>query len=66
MREYRDRQQRQADLVRAAGIVAAPGDGSVHYHDLRHSFARRAARAGVRIDTARLKGLSDSFVITAA
>jgi len=38
------------DLVRASTIDAAPGDSNVHYHDLRHSYARRAARAGVRIE----------------
>jgi len=37
-------------IVIASGVKAAPGDGSVRYHDLRHSYARRAARAGVRIE----------------
>lgn len=38
------------DIVRASGVQAAPGDESVRYHDLRHAYARRAARAGVRIE----------------
>lgn len=33
-----------------SGVKAAPGDGRVHLHDLRHAYARRSARAGVRID----------------
>lgn len=37
-------------IVEASGIQAAPGDVRVHLHDLRHSFARRAARAGVRVE----------------
>lgn len=37
-------------LVDRSGVKAAPGDGRVHLHDLRHSYARRAARAGVRIE----------------
>lgn len=38
------------DIVTAAGVRAAPGDRNVHIHDLRHAYARRAARAGVRIE----------------
>lgn len=38
------------DITDAAGVKAAPGDGRVHVHDLRHSFARRAARDGVRVE----------------
>lgn len=38
------------DIVDEAGIQAARGDGRVHIHDLRHSYARRAARAGVRVE----------------
>lgn len=37
-------------IVDASGIKAAPGDVRVHLHDLRHSFARRSARAGVRVE----------------
>lgn len=37
-------------IADASGVKAAPGDGRVHLHDLRHSYARRAARAGVRIE----------------
>jgi integrase len=33
--------------VKAAGIEAAPGDGEVRVHDLRHSFATNAIAAGV-------------------
>ncbi|HXJ32247.1 MAG TPA: tyrosine-type recombinase/integrase [Gemmatimonadales bacterium] len=38
------------DIVSAAGVKAAPGDGSVRIHDLRHAAARRMARAGVRVE----------------
>lgn len=38
------------EIVDAAGVVAATGDGGVRLHDLRHSYARRAARAGVRVE----------------
>lgn len=38
------------DIVKASGVRAAPGDGSVRIHDLRHAYARRAARAGVRVE----------------
>lgn len=37
-------------IVEASGVKAAPGDVRVHLHDLRHAFARRAARAGVRVE----------------
>jgi integrase len=37
-------------IVDRSGVQAAPGDGRVHLHDLRHAYARRNARAGVRIE----------------
>jgi integrase len=37
-------------LSRAAGIQAAPGDGRVRLHDLRHGWASQASRRGVRLD----------------
>lgn len=38
------------EIVDAAQVPAAVGDGRVHIHDLRHGYARRAARAGVRVE----------------
>lgn len=38
------------DVANAAGVQAAAGDRQVRIHDLRHSFARRFARAGVRLE----------------
>lgn len=41
-------------IVIAADVRGAPGDGRVRIHDLRHSYARRAARSNVRIEVISL------------
>jgi len=38
------------DLVKRAGVQAAPGDESVKPHDLRHGYGTNAAERGVRIE----------------
>lgn len=37
------------EAIRRAGVEAAPGDGNVHIHDARHTYASKLARAGAKI-----------------
>lgn len=38
------------EISRDSGVKAAPGDGNVHLHDLRHTFGTQTARRIGRID----------------